>query len=254
MDDAILARLEHENMLLWIRAHCDQVPGALVRIHGGVGVFGSGIPKPLFNQVISDDGATDDELASGAHDLASRGAPFCVVLRRGIDDHLAAGLEALGLRRDAEIMPGLAREIAGFTAGELPTDLAIRAVEGEADLDDVVSVAASGFEMPAAMIRDFVGPEPWRRPGWTLYLGTSAAEPVTVGLGVRTGPTIGIYWIATVPEARGRGFGEAMTRRVVAAGAAAGCDVAALQASDMGRPIYERIGFRTVIEYDIYVG
>ena len=31
---------------------------------------------------------------------------------------------------------------------------------------------------------------------------------------------------------------------------AAGCDVAILQASEMGRPIYERLGFRTVVEYD----
>jgi hypothetical protein len=40
---------------------------------------------------------------------------------------------------------------------------------------------------------------------------------------------------------------------VVADGVADGCDVAALQASEMGRPIYERLGFRTVVRYATYV-
>ncbi len=40
-----------------------------------------------------------------------------------------------------------------------------------------------------------------------------------------------------------------MTARVAADGASAGCDVATLQASEMGYPIYERFGFRTVVEY-----
>ena len=44
-----------------------------------------------------------------------------------------------------------------------------------------------------------------------------------------------------------------MTARVVADGVSAGCDVAALQASAMGRPIYERQGFRTVVRYAAYV-
>jgi hypothetical protein len=44
-----------------------------------------------------------------------------------------------------------------------------------------------------------------------------------------------------------------MTARVMADGVVAGCDVAALQASEMGRPIYERMGFRTVVRYTAYV-
>ena len=45
-----------------------------------------------------------------------------------------------------------------------------------------------------------------------------------------------------------------MTARVAADGAAAGCRVAVLQPSEMGKPVYERLGFRTVSERIVYSG
>jgi ribosomal protein S18 acetylase RimI-like enzyme len=62
-----------------------------------------------------------------------------------------------------------------------------------------------------------------------------------------------VYYVATLPDFRRRGLGEAMTRRAIAQGAAAGCNVATLQASPLGLPIYERMGFRRVGYYRTYV-
>jgi GNAT superfamily N-acetyltransferase len=254
MDDARLARREHDNMLEWLRIHCGQVPGALIRIEDGVGVFASGIPKPLFNQVITDDGATEAAVVRAVEEIGARGVPYCVVLRRTVDDQDADLVMDLGLRHDPEVMPGMALGPIPFGVKAPDTQLDIRVVEDETGLGDHIAVIARGFDIPSAMARAFVGPKLLRHPGCTVYVGTLNGEPVTSGFTVRTGRTIGLYWIATIPEARGRRFGDAMTRRLVADAAAAGCDVAALQASDMGRPMYQRIGFRSVIEYDIYVG
>jgi len=69
VDDATLARLEHESMLGWLQAAWPQVPGALVRVEAGVGVFATGLPAPLFNQVVTDDGATLDDVAAGVEIL-----------------------------------------------------------------------------------------------------------------------------------------------------------------------------------------
>jgi GNAT superfamily N-acetyltransferase len=254
MDDATLARLEHENMLEWLRISCGQVAGALIRFEEGVGVFASGIPKPLFNQVVTDDGAADAAVVRAVEEVRARGVPFCVVLRRGVDDRFAPRILQLGLRCHREVMPGMALDPIPSDIEAADVHLDVRVVSDETGLADHVAAVARAFDIPIAMFRDFVGRALCLRPGCTVYLGTLDGEPVTSGFAVRTGRTIGLYKIATIPEARDRGFGDAMTRRIVADGAAAGCEVAALQASDMGRPIYERIGFRAVIEYDIYVG
>jgi GNAT superfamily N-acetyltransferase len=91
------------------------------------------------------------------------------------------------------------------------------------------------------------------QPDVAVYVGSTDGRPVSVGLGLRTGSTIGVYNIATLEPYRGRGYGAAMTARVVDDGAAAGCTTAILQASDMGYPIYERLGFRTVVRYHGWV-
>ncbi|MBI3746412.1 MAG: GNAT family N-acetyltransferase [Chloroflexi bacterium] len=141
-------------------------------------------------------------------------------------------------------------------AGHGPPDLPgheIRRVVDAAGLDDHLSTGAMGFGLPEAILRAVVVPALIDRPDTAIYVGYANGAPVSTGLGVRTGRTIGVYNIATVETARGRGYGAAMTRRVVDDGVSAGCDVAILQASQMGLPLYERLGFRTVVEYIGYV-
>jgi predicted N-acetyltransferase YhbS len=58
--------------------------------------------------------------------------------------------------------------------------------------------------------------------------------------------------IAALESHRRRGSGEAMTWAAANAGARAGCTAAVLQASELGAPVYERMGFRTVTQYRAY--
>jgi ribosomal protein S18 acetylase RimI-like enzyme len=55
-----------------------------------------------------------------------------------------------------------------------------------------------------------------------------------------------IWWVATVPEARGRGLCPGLMRRALADGRARGCEISTLQATKVGRPVYERLGYRTL--------
>jgi GNAT superfamily N-acetyltransferase len=151
-------------------------------------------------------------------------------------------------------MPGMAMHpLAVPGAAALPDGHEIRVVTDAAGLADHADVLADGFGMPHEWATAFATETMLRVPAATFYVGYENGAAVTSGLGVRVGRTIGVYNIATVEPSRRRGLGAAMTMRVVDDGAAAGCDVAILQASEMGRPTYERLGFRTVCEYFGYV-
>ena len=260
MDDATLARLEHQNMLEWLRVAFSQVDGAVIGLEHGVGVFGTGLPAPFFNQVVTDDGATADAVAAAVAILRTLDIPrapgsrFCVVLRADEDDHLRPRMADLGLALDDDPLPGMALHPIPADLVTTVPGLEIRRVEDDEALRDHAMVAGHGFEVPESVAIRFIGDKLWSLDGARVYTGYADGRPVSSGFSVQTGETLGIFTIATERDARGRGFGAAMTGRLIADGAETGCTVAVLQASAMGRPIYERIGFRLVQQYEIYVG
>jgi len=257
MDDAELAAREHDNMIVADMLAAAQVPDALVERSGGLAVLVTGHPLRLFNQVIIDgEGATDAAIGEVVPVLRERAAGrFSVTLRRGIDDAWIPVVTALGLVRvtDRVWMPGMAlHPMASGTGMPMPSELDIRLATDAKGVAAHIEAAATGFDVPADWLEALLTEDLARHADFRIYTGFVEEQPVVAGAGIRSGTTIGIYNIATVPDARRRGFGAAMTQRIIDDGSADGCDVAVLQASEDGKPIYERLGFRTVVEYDAY--
>jgi GNAT superfamily N-acetyltransferase len=83
-------------------------------------------------------------------------------------------------------------------------------------------------------------------PDWDLFLGFLDGRPVATGLGFTSHQVTGVWAIATLPEHRGRGIGTAITWAVVNGGADKGALATHLWATEMGFPVYQRMGFRHV--------
>lgn len=255
MDDAELARREHENMIASLAVAGSQVAGAVTRRTDGVALIATGLPLLVLNQVIVDgDDATTAAIAVAVAVTRGRRDRFVVSLRMGTDDRFVPLMAELGLEpmSDEPPMPGMA--LHPIPAGMPPTIAghSIRRITDTAGLDDHVRTVAAGFGMDEAPVAAFMGRGLLDRPDTAIYVGYTNGEPVTAGLGIRTGDTIGVYNIATRESARRRGYGAAMTARIAADGAAAGSEVASLQASPMGLSTYERLGYRTVVRYTWY--
>ena len=92
----------------------------------------------------------------------------------------------------------------------------------------------------------FSSPDAFALPGAVPYLAREDGQVVAVGFGVFGQGTAGVFNIATVPAYRGRGYGRAVTSRIVADAVTRGADLAYLQSSEDGYPLYQSMGFRTV--------
>ena len=86
-------------------------------------------------------------------------------------------------------------------------------------------------------------------PGCQLLLGISEGVPVARSMTVTTGAMVGVHNVYVPPARRGRGFGAAISAAAVMAGRDAGATAACLEATELGLPVYLKLGFRQVGEY-----
>lgn len=112
-------------------------------------------------------------------------------------------------------------------------------------------IGAASFEMPQDYLDVWAPRLVAGSPSLSMasYLGYADGKPAATSLRYTPAHLAGIYLVSTLPEFRRRGFGEAMTWRAVMDGKTGGCTASYLQASSMGRPVYEHMGFRVLEQY-----
>lgn len=222
------------------------VPGGWSRHEDGVLAAVTGVEMAALNGVWVGRVDADAETVAGLlQDVAATGLPHCLQSRADAAGPANALAVARGMRRD-EIIPLMALEKPSALPAATALDgLVIRELEpDESHLH--ATVAARGFEAPAGPFLQLMTPTLVAASGVRCYMGEVDSVPVTTGLGVTLGGSVGIFNIATPPAHRRHGYGAAVTARAVSDGLAAGATWAWLQSSRAGFAVYERLGFRTV--------
>ena len=137
-------------------------------------------------------------------------------------------------------------------AGEVRTPVLMRREPAPLPTDDRVVVARTPAQLRVAEQALVVGLEVPDLPG---VLGDGllehrvacayapAPDPLSCAVAYDDGESVGVYLVGTAAAARGRGLGSAVTAGALAALAPR---PALLTATTMGRPVYERLGFRVV--------
>ncbi len=132
--------------------------------------------------------------------------------------------------------------------------LEIRAVGDEASARDWESTLVHGFPLPEL--------QPYRPgcllggrapdvDGWRHWVGYLDGEPVACASAYVTPTHVDVEFVATLATARGRGIGRALT---ATATSAAVHRPAMLLASDAGRSLYERLGYRAILRFTLWAG
>jgi GNAT superfamily N-acetyltransferase len=214
-----------------------------------VAVNASGLPTAYFNGAFAAGKSTDPEATVSAtlDFFAERNLPFLLWVRAGGDDDLVQAARAAGLRDAGGPPLMILPVIEGIP--EPPFDLDVRIAASPDELNDHATVVSGGFGMPIEFARVVLTAALLDDPDAAMAVGYVAGEPVTTALLARSGDTAGVYNVATLDRHRGRGYGEAATWAVIAEGEHRGCTHAVLQSSDVGYPLYTRMGFMDVGRY-----
>src|SRR5579859_703274 len=157
--------------------------------------------------------------------------------------------------------PGMAAELAALPAGRPIAGVDVAPVRDTVAFAVWLDVMARGFDMPV-IARDAIGvayrclgfgPDSFMRH----YLGLWRGEPVASSTLYLAEGVAGIYNVATLPSARRRGIGTAVTRVPLLEARDEGYRVGVLQSSKLGLNVYWQLGFRPysrLIQYGLRPG
>ena len=138
----------------------------------------------------------------------------------------------------------------------VPPDLTIEEVRAEETLKYWCRTCAAGYQWPDvvadAFFEVFAGQGFGPQRLWRHYIGWFKGEAVAtsslfVGAGVA-----GIYWVATLPAARGQGAGTAIMLAPLRVARDMGYRLAILQATQIGEGVYRRVGFHDYCAVSLY--
>lgn len=216
------------------------------------GIYHSGIPTREFNVVFVKRRTSKPSKLCLAWErfFSDRGLPFRLIITPLLDDGFASVLAERGYQKMSPLpamllleLPQGVEEKPGFT---------VRHIKDRTGLAHFQEAAVEGFSLPEGSGPFILTEQILNLPDCDMFVGYYHGQPACTSMLVRTGPVAGIYWVSTLAEYRNRGFGEAVTRYAIYYGRLRGCEFASLQASNMGRPIYEKIGFDNSYQYLVY--
>jgi GNAT superfamily N-acetyltransferase len=239
MDDAALYRRMLDNLGAWFRLAAGSPGGRVIEADGIIAaVTPAARYLSVFNGVVYEDaGALEAALPQLADAYDEAGVLAWTVWVPAADRDAAAVLEAAGHVLDASPTA----MAVGLGDLELSAPEALDA-DTDATAEQFEALSIEGFggkaEYARGAMSGFDGPDCHR------HVARLHGRPVaTVGVYDHQGDG-GVYYVATLPEARGRGVATALMTRALLDAHERGCETTSLQATKLGRPIYERLDYR----------
>ncbi len=248
-------RRAHRNLIDSSRLLFELDPDAEIEDKPGWLLGAGSASHPVISNAVfrRDDGADPGELIAHAKEFfGERGRGFSVWCRaeQTEDRDLLAAAEAAGLQF-AYAMPEMTLR-APVQTPALPSDVELRRLATKGQAEDywrvaIASYASLGF--PPEVFAGYSDHSGLLAENVAAFLAYLDGEPVAIAMTIVSDGVAGIYWVGTLEQARGKGLGRAVTAAATNAGFELGADLASLQASPMGKPIYEAMGYETIFDY-----
>lgn len=210
---------------------------------GGVVGWVSGVPIPIFNGVWAESTTPDAAVVAQFLDrISDSGLPYCVQLRPGPPEDITAELAQRNLVLWGETPLMVLENTGRLEKAQTVEGLELRRLRPD-EISTHLRIVANAFQLDKTALAQFMTPEKMDRRELRCYVGEHGGEAVTTGLGIRLHDFIGVFDIATDADRRRRGFGAAVTARIVTDAMADGARWAWLQSSSAGYGVYKALGF-----------
>lgn len=215
----------------------------------------TGEQHPFGNMALLIDRAGIEETRRAIAPLLKVDAPSAVFFGGRVTDDVERAILDAGFARHSG-MWAMGLDIEAMAETSLPEGFVIERVSDTALRDEWADVFSRGYELPlpvgAAFAGGINGDDRPDAPAQCFWI-KQGETPVCTSLVYLADGMAGIYAVATVPEARKKGLGAHATAHPLRVAQQLGYKVGVLQASEAGRPVYQRLGFQDFGEMPLYI-
>jgi ribosomal protein S18 acetylase RimI-like enzyme len=249
VSDDILTRLHRTTIAAWGR-YAGRVGGRTVEDRGITYVVGTDPTPVIVNSAFRTDPTVPatDLLARSRAFYSGLGHQFTLVTSDHFDTDVMEAAAASGwiMALDLPVMVSRNR----LPDRPIPPGVSIRRADPVGDIDSFRQIERDGFASDkdelAAVESVFGSPAALADDETVAVLAAIEGTDVAAAMADVIDGVAYIGFVATLPDFRRRGLGDAVTRAVTNGGFDRGADVAVLEASPMGLSLYERMGYETV--------
>jgi GNAT superfamily N-acetyltransferase len=256
-DDATLGQL---NVIEYTREDARwQTPHEIVE-RDGILLFTGASDFPVFSNGVRrvDDAVPGTTVVETALEFfAGRDRGFSLWTRElPVDDDLNLAATAAGITQFGHSSPQMiCRQ--RVAVRDLPADVTLAPITTRDEVDAYAQLSGEAYAIygaPAeATASHFNGPNAMVGPHVHGVLARLKGEPVGGALIMLSHGIAGVYWVGVLEPARGLGIARAVTAYVTNLGFDFGATNVQLQASEMGEPVYRRMGYEDLYRYRFHL-
>jgi hypothetical protein len=171
----------------------------------------------------------DVETACAAAGLVAFGEPAPEMICRGHFGRIEppAGVELRTVTDEQGVLDFVAVNVDAYATYGMPPD-----------------VLTHSFDQPAAVLGD---------DNAVMVVAYRGAQPLAAALTYLSDGVASLQWVGTVASARQLGLGRVITQRATNVAFERGAATCTLQASEMGEPVYAKLGYETLYRYQNYL-
>lgn len=121
---------------------------------------------------------------------------------------------------------------------------------GQGSLDELKRINDAAYGDEPGTFDKGIGNPP--KGAWRTYTARLDGQPASVLATIDFDGDCGIWWVATLPQAQGRGLAGRLLHVALAEARERGMETSTLQATKLGRPVYARLGYEDIGELQMW--
>jgi GNAT superfamily N-acetyltransferase len=241
------------------RLMCAGARGNSLASGDGVEYVFSGCPIPFFNiALLTARGISPDDLKSRAREASAwasdKEVPWLFLVTH---EALGGDLDVAALLDDCDMSPQVpltGMQTEGVTPSvEAPSGVELSVPRNDAGCSAILDINAAAYGMDFSAAKELIGTSAF----WVNHfpiIGAVGGRPVVTASVLMTDNCRYVALVATDPAWQRRGLADAAMRRALELSAAVhGERPTLLHATEAGRPVYERMGYRAISHHTIFM-